>query len=62
MVAYWRQAGLNYLQFSRIAAQTVRKCLKPELQTEAVMKKESDLKVTKWLDGKATKETKTISL
>ena len=62
MVVYWRQAGLNYLQFSRVAAKAVRKCLKPELQTEAVMKKESDLKVTKWLDGKASKETKTISL
>ena len=62
MVAYWRQAGLNYLQFSRIAAKTLRNCLKPELQTEAVMKKESALKVTKWADGKATKDVKSIAL
>ena len=51
MVQYWRQAGMSYIQFSRIAAQTLRKCLKPEFQTEAVMKKESGLKRTNWKEG-----------
>lgn len=62
MVAYWRQAGINYLQFSRIAAQTLRRCLKPEFQTDAIMAKESDLKLTKWDAGKPTGETKKIAL
>lgn len=62
MVAYWRQAGLNYLQFSRIAAQAVRRCLKPEFQTDAMLKKESGLKLTKWEGGKPTGETKQIKL
>lgn len=62
MVAYWRQAGLNYLQFSRLASQTLRKCLKPEFQTEAVMQKQSALKMIKWEGGKPTTETKSIKL
>ena len=62
MVAYWRQAGINYLQFSRLASQTLRKCLKPEFQTEALMKKESALKMTKWEAGKPTAEVKSIKL
>ena len=60
MVAYWRQAGLNYLQFSRIASNVLRKCLKPELQTESVMKRDSSLKLTKWSQGKPTTEVKQI--
>ena len=62
MVAYWRQAGLNYLQFSRIASQTLRRCLKPEYQTGALMKKESNLKLTKWVEGKPSGEVKNIQL
>lgn len=62
MVAYWRQAGLSYLQFSRLAAQAVRKCLKPEFQTEAVMQKQSLLKLTKWENGKPTSDIKQIKL
>nr|BAB13535.1 hym-323 [Hydra vulgaris] len=60
MVAYWRQAGLNYLQFSRIASNTLRKCLKPEYQTETIMKPSSGLKLTKWVQGKPTGEVKQI--
>ena len=62
MVAYWRQAGINYLQFSRLASQTLRKCLKPEFQTEALMNKESTLKMNKWAAGKPTGEVKSIKL
>lgn len=62
MVAYWRQAGLNYLQFSKIASQTLRKCLKPEFQTEARMIKESSLKMTKWVEGKPIGEVKQIKI
>ena len=62
MVAYWRQAGINYLQFSRLASQALRKCLKPEFQTEALMNKQSTLKMTKWEAGKPTAEIKTIKL
>ena len=61
-MSYWRQAGLNYLQYSRIAAQTLRKCLKPEFQTELMMKKESELKLTKWEGGKITTDVSKIKI
>merc|ERR1711925_26075 len=60
MVSYWRQAGINYLQYSAICARAVRKCLKPENVTEAMKAPESMLKLTKWQGGKPTDEVKKI--
>lgn len=51
-MTYWRQAGLNYIQFSSIAARIVRRVLKPEKQAEALKREESIIKVTRWKDGK----------
>eukprot|EP00116_Pleurobrachia_bachei_P003549 sb/3463811/ len=52
---YWRAAGLNYLQFSRIAAQAVRRGLKPEAKEIALKAEEGLMKKTKWEGGKAIK-------
>jgi len=54
---FWRQAGLNYIRFSQIAAQALRKSLKPEFQSEAAKREGTTVKVTKWKDGKAIKES-----
>ncbi|XP_075701297.1 ATP synthase F(1) complex subunit epsilon, mitochondrial [Rhinoderma darwinii] len=35
MVAYWRQAGINYIRYSRICANAVRAALKPQFKAEA---------------------------
>lgn len=34
-MTFWRNAGLSYLRYSRIAAQQVRKSLKAEVRTDA---------------------------
>ncbi|XP_048405688.1 ATP synthase subunit epsilon, mitochondrial [Stegostoma tigrinum] len=47
MVAFWRQAGLSYIQYSRICAQAVRAALKPQLQTEAKKAAEVNVRVHK---------------
>ena len=36
MSAFWRVAGLNYVQYSNIAAQTVRQALKGEAKDVAM--------------------------
>ncbi|XP_055508012.1 ATP synthase subunit epsilon, mitochondrial [Leucoraja erinacea] len=43
MVAYWRQAGLSYIRYSRICAVALRAALKPQFQAEA--KKVGDVTV-----------------
>ncbi|XP_050300761.1 protein stunted-like isoform X2 [Anthonomus grandis grandis] len=48
----WRQAGLNYINYSNIAAKLLRQALKADLRTEALKRNESHLKVTKWEGGK----------
>ena len=53
---YWRIAGINYLQFSRIAAQAMRRGLKPEVQQAALKLEEGLMKKTKWENGKPIKE------
>ncbi|KAM3921433.1 ATP synthase F(1) complex subunit epsilon, mitochondrial [Leptodactylus fuscus] len=35
MVAYWRQAGINYIRYSQICAKAVRAALKPQFKAEA---------------------------
>ncbi|XP_026475007.1 protein stunted-like isoform X1 [Ctenocephalides felis] len=55
----WRQAGLNYINFSTIAARMVRQALKSDLKNEALKRDVSSIKFTPWKDGKAIKsETK----
>ncbi|XP_078092421.1 ATP synthase F(1) complex subunit epsilon, mitochondrial [Mustelus asterias] len=47
MVAFWRQAGLSYIQYSRICAQVVRAALKPQYQAEAKKAADVNVKVSK---------------
>uniref|UniRef100_A0A182P6B3 ATP synthase subunit epsilon, mitochondrial n=1 Tax=Anopheles epiroticus TaxID=199890 RepID=A0A182P6B3_9DIPT len=51
----WRAAGLNYVNYSNIAARLVRKALKLELRVDAARREESHIKFTKWKDGKSEK-------
>ncbi|KAK0181162.1 hypothetical protein PV327_003468 [Microctonus hyperodae] len=51
----WRQAGLNYINYSQIAAKLVRQALKPELRTVAMKRDETHVKFTQWKDGKPVK-------
>ncbi|XP_076240010.1 protein stunted isoform X1 [Calliopsis andreniformis] len=55
-MAAWRQAGLNYINYSQIAARLVRQALKPELRQEAVKRDDANVKVTPWKDGKPITE------
>ncbi|KXJ77977.1 hypothetical protein RP20_CCG005924 [Aedes albopictus] len=52
----WRAAGLNYINYSNIAARLVRKALKPEQRAQAVRRDESHIKFTKWVNGKPESE------
>ncbi|KYQ59181.1 ATP synthase subunit epsilon, mitochondrial [Trachymyrmex zeteki] len=49
----WRQAGLNYINYSQIAARLVRQALKADLRVEAAKRDEVNVKFTQWKDGKA---------
>uniref|UniRef100_A0A182PT66 Uncharacterized protein n=1 Tax=Anopheles epiroticus TaxID=199890 RepID=A0A182PT66_9DIPT len=51
-MAAWRAAGLNYINYSNIAARLLRKALKPELRAQAVRRDDSHIKFTKWQNGK----------
>ncbi len=57
-MTFWRQAGVNYIRYSQIAAKAVRKCLKPEMRAEAAKREGSTLKFTKWDQGKPIKGAK----
>ncbi|XP_011697980.1 PREDICTED: ATP synthase subunit epsilon, mitochondrial-like isoform X1 [Wasmannia auropunctata] len=52
----WRQAGLNYINYSQIAARLVRQALKADLRAEAAKRDEVNVKFTQWKDGKAVTE------
>ncbi|XP_046750719.1 protein stunted-like isoform X2 [Diprion similis] len=52
----WRQAGLNYINYSQIAAKLVRRALKPNFKTDALKRDDSTVKFTQWKDGKAIKQ------
>ncbi|XP_007910724.1 ATP synthase subunit epsilon, mitochondrial [Callorhinchus milii] len=47
MVAFWRQAGLSYIQYSRICAQAVRSAFKQQHQAAAQKSGETSVKVIK---------------
>ncbi|XP_076626201.1 protein stunted isoform X1 [Colletes latitarsis] len=55
-MAAWRQAGLNYINYSQIAARLVRQALKPELRPEALKRDEANVRFTQWKDGKPVTE------
>ncbi|XP_076626202.1 protein stunted isoform X2 [Colletes latitarsis] len=55
-MAAWRQAGLNYINYSQIAARLVRQALKPELRPEALKRDEANVRFTQWKDGKPVKK------
>ncbi|XP_031366451.1 protein stunted-like isoform X2 [Apis dorsata] len=52
----WRQAGLNYINYSQIAAKLVRQALKSEFRAEALKRDETNIKFTQWKDGKPATE------
>ncbi|XP_011550861.2 protein stunted isoform X2 [Plutella xylostella] len=48
----WRQAGLNYINYSSVAAQILRRSLKPEFRADALKRDASHVRITPWADGK----------
>lgn len=52
----------SYINFSQICAQVVRRCLKPDLRTQAVVRDETIIKTTKWENGKIVKTGRPIVL
>ncbi len=44
----------SYLQFSNVAANCVRQCLKSDFKAAAVKRVESNFKVRNWENGKAS--------
>ncbi|KAL2722740.1 protein stunted-like isoform X1 [Vespula squamosa] len=57
----WRQAGLNYINYSQIAARLVRQALKSDIRAEAQKRDEVNVKFTQWKDGKPVSK-KTVNL
>ncbi|KAJ2485309.1 hypothetical protein IWW37_005979 [Coemansia sp. RSA 2050] len=53
MTFAWRAAGMNYLQYSSIAACALRRVAKPELQAEIAKRQGVAVKYAKWDSGKA---------
>lgn len=49
--AFWRVAGLNFLQYQHIAASSVRAALKPELQAAAVKRETVHFRARPWTKG-----------
>ncbi|XP_033339967.1 protein stunted isoform X1 [Megalopta genalis] len=55
-MAAWRQAGLNYINYSQIAARLVRQALKSDIRAEAAKRDDANVKFTAWKDGKPITE------
>ncbi|XP_078037179.1 protein stunted isoform X2 [Augochlora pura] len=55
-MAAWRQAGLNYINYSQIAARLVRQALKSDVRAEAAKRDDANIKFTAWKDGKPVKK------
>nr|XP_004933166.1 protein stunted [Bombyx mori] len=47
----WRMAGLNYVNYSNIAARTLRKSLKGNLKEEASKRDKSLIRYFYWANG-----------
>jgi len=54
---YWRQAGLNYIKFSNIAAKVTRKCVVENAKKEAAKREDQYAKINQWVNGKMVKQT-----
>ena len=52
IMSFWRAAGLNYVQYSNIAARVVRQALKGEARDAAVKRDIVSIKFQKWEQGK----------
>ncbi|XP_045764693.1 protein stunted isoform X2 [Maniola jurtina] len=52
----WRQAGLNYINYSNIAAKILRKSLKADFRTEALRRDASHVRITPWANGRPAHE------
>merc|ERR1719367_1431326 len=55
MTAFWRQVGLNYINYSSICARALRSALKEPFKTQALGRDGSLVKTSKWEAGKVTK-------
>jgi F-type H+-transporting ATPase subunit epsilon len=51
-MTFWRLAGLNYVQYSNIAASCVRQALRKELQVDAAKRGLVNIKFQKFEKGK----------
>jgi len=51
-MTFWRAAGLNYIQYSSIAARCVRSALKQGVDTNAEKRAITSIKFQKWEAGK----------
>ncbi|XP_055684790.1 protein stunted-like isoform X1 [Lutzomyia longipalpis] len=51
----WRQAGLTYINYSNIAARTLRRALKADLRADAAKRDETHIKFNPWANGKPVK-------
>merc|ERR1711862_443861 len=60
MTTFWRAAGLNYVQYSSIAAHVVRSCLKPDQADAAAKRAATTIKFQRWENGKPIGEKKAI--
>merc|ERR1712223_2184715 len=59
MTAFWRAAGLNYIQYSNVAAKVVRRCLKGDaLKTDAAKREVTSIKFAKWEGGSKSARSK----
>ncbi|OWR41966.1 ATP synthase subunit epsilon [Danaus plexippus plexippus] len=47
----WRMAGLNYVNYSNIAAKTLRKTLKSEFREDALRRDQTFIKIFFWMNG-----------
>ncbi|CAH0021999.1 unnamed protein product [Clonostachys rhizophaga] len=53
MTAVWKAAGLTYNRYLAIAARAARRSLKEDKRILAERRGETDLKFSKWQNGKA---------
>lgn len=52
----WRYAGMRYIDYSMVAARTMRKALKAEFQQKASQRNKSSIKINYWENGKPCKD------
>ncbi|CAG9782011.1 unnamed protein product [Diatraea saccharalis] len=52
----WRMAGLNYVNYSNIAARTLRKSLKANLREEASKRDQSAIRYFYWVKGEMLRD------